>query len=110
VTQASLEAALALDPMLCEAHDNLGAVHANSQRQEQAVGHFRLALDANAMYTPAWINLGNTLKTLGRKPEAAAAFLKALSLIEAAAPAPPPGMTSVHLPIITGRNAQKNII
>lgn len=84
--RALVEAAMdAARRMLASAPDNAGAANVLGlacvalRRQEEAVEAFKLAT-AKPGHVEAWVNLGNTLRELGRADEALAAFERAHDL------------------------------
>jgi tetratricopeptide (TPR) repeat protein len=70
---------LVIDPVAeGTARLRLGRLRRNSQRPEQAIRQFRLAADLQPRQTTPLIELGITLRTMGRWQEARAAYLEAL--------------------------------
>jgi Flp pilus assembly protein TadD/peroxiredoxin len=78
--RAAFERALALQPDLAEASNDLGALLAQGGDLEAAVARFRAALAAMPEYPDALNNLGYALLQMGRKEEARALYEKALAL------------------------------
>jgi len=76
----SYESALKINPQLWEAEINLGILLANQQHFEQALSHFQQALELNPKSFQAASFAARTLESLGRMPNAATSYLKALSL------------------------------
>lgn len=60
--------------------DNLGAVLARQDRFEEATDCFLQSLRINASYTPAWVNLGDALRSQLRLSDAIAAYQRAIAL------------------------------
>ncbi len=73
-------AALALDPDLPEAHNNLGVALENSGRLDEALGHYRAAVVCRPGYAEAYVNLGNALAGQGKGGEAVAAYRRAIEI------------------------------
>ena len=63
-----------------KAHNNLGNVLARKGRMEEAVRHFRSALDIRPQFAEAHNNLGLALVTVGRPGEAVSHFRQALEI------------------------------
>lgn len=76
----AFEAALALDPKLAEAHNDLGTLLAQDGDLAGAVARFRQALAATPDYPDALNNLGYALLLGGQPGEARALYEKALQL------------------------------
>jgi Flp pilus assembly protein TadD len=76
----AFEAALALDPKLAEAHNDLGTLIAQDGDLPGAVARFRQALAATPDYPDALNNLGYALLLGGQPDEARALYEKALQL------------------------------
>ncbi len=62
------------------AHNNLGVVLANAGRADDAIAHYRRALEINPNYPKAHCNLANALAAVGRMDEAIAHYQTALRL------------------------------
>ena len=62
------------------AHNNLGLLLANMGRTNEALAHYRKALDLNANYAEPHNNLGLLLANMGRTNEALAHYRKALEI------------------------------
>jgi type IV pilus biogenesis/stability protein PilW len=74
--------ALQLDPQLSDAHNALGQLLAVTNRLEQALAEFDLAL-GNMLYREAYVahcNKGQALHQLGRREEGLAEFKRCLTL------------------------------
>jgi Tfp pilus assembly protein PilF/peroxiredoxin len=78
--RAAFERALALQPDLAEANNDLGALLAQSGSLDEAIGRFRAALASIPEYPDALNNLGYALLLTGRDEEARALYEKALTL------------------------------
>jgi len=78
--RAAFERALALQPDLAEANNDLGALLAQSGNLDEAIGRFRAALASTPEYPDALNNLGYALLLTGRDEEARALYEKALAL------------------------------
>jgi Flp pilus assembly protein TadD len=78
--RAAYERALALQPGLSEAMNDLGALLAQAGDLEGAVARFRAALAATPDYPDALNNLGYALLVMGRDAEARGLYEKALAL------------------------------
>ena len=74
------ERALALQPDLAEASNDLGALLAQGGDLDAAIGRFRAALASTPDYPDALNNLGYALLLTGREQEARALYEKALAL------------------------------
>ena len=72
--------ALTLDPRYGEAHNNLGAALASRGRLDDAIGHFRQAVQCCPRFAAAHKNLGTALAGQGRIDDAIAHFRKALEI------------------------------
>jgi Tfp pilus assembly protein PilF len=75
--------ALALDPALAEAHNNLGLIHLALGRVADAAAQFRKAIDDPSYPTPeiAYYNLGKALYRLGDYAAAAEAYERSLTIM-----------------------------
>ena len=78
--RAAFERALALQPDLAEANNDLGALLAQGGDLDGAIGRFRAALASTPDYPDALNNLGYALLLTGRDEEARALYEKALAL------------------------------
>jgi Flp pilus assembly protein TadD/peroxiredoxin len=78
--RAAFERALALQPDLAEANNDLGALLAQSGDLDAAISRFRAALASTPEYPDALNNLGYALLLTGRDQEARALYEKALAL------------------------------
>jgi Tfp pilus assembly protein PilF/peroxiredoxin len=78
--RAAYEKALALQPDLAEANNDLGALIAQSGDLPGAIVHFRAALTATPDYPDALNNLGYALLLTGHDDEARTLYEKALAL------------------------------
>jgi len=78
--KAAYEGALALQPDLSEASNDLGTLLAESGDVPAAIQRFRAALDASPDYPDALNNLGYALLLTGRGPEAQELYERALKL------------------------------
>jgi Tfp pilus assembly protein PilF/peroxiredoxin len=78
--QASFERALALQPDLAEANNDLGALLAQAGDLQAAIERFRAALASTPEYPDALNNLGYALLLTGHDAEARALYEKALAL------------------------------
>ena len=72
--------AVAADPRMTIAHNNLGMVLIDLSRFEEAVVSLRRSLDLNPSYAEAYNNLGFACRKLGRDAEAADAYEHFLQL------------------------------
>jgi len=78
--RAAFERALALQPDLAEANNDLGALLAQGGDLDAAIGRFRAALASTPEYPDALNNLGYALLLAGHYGEARALYEKALAL------------------------------
>src|SRR4029453_2137315 len=78
--QASFERALALQPDLAEANNDLGALLAQAGDLQAAIERFRAAIASTPEYPDALNNLGYALLLTGHDAEARALYEKALAL------------------------------
>ncbi len=78
--RASFERALALQPDLAEAHNDLGALLAQGGDVAAAIEHFRAAIASTPEYPDALNNLGYALLLTGHDADARALYEKALAL------------------------------
>ena len=78
--RSAFERALALQPDLAEANNDLGALLAQAGDLESAIGRFRAALASTPEYPDALNNLGYALLLTGHDEEARALYEKALAL------------------------------
>ena len=78
--RAAFERALAMQPDLAEASNDLGALLAQGGDLEAAIERFRAALASTPDYPDALNNLGYALLLSGRDEEARALYEKALAL------------------------------
>jgi tetratricopeptide (TPR) repeat protein len=72
---------LAIRPEHAPALINLGTIHYNLRKYEQAEQHYRKATIADPEYALAFFDLGNVLDEMQRLTEATAAYQKAVSLV-----------------------------
>jgi tetratricopeptide (TPR) repeat protein len=72
---------LAIRPEHAPALINLGTIHYNLRRYEQAEQHYRRATVADPEYALAFFDLGNVLDEMQRLNEATAAYQKAVALV-----------------------------
>ena len=75
------QAILAIRPEHAPALINLGTIHYNLRKYEQAEQHYRKATIADPEYALAFFDLGNVLDEMQRLPEATAAYQKAVALV-----------------------------
>jgi len=78
--RAAFEGALALDPSLAEAHNDLGTLLAQGGDLDGAIARFRQALAATPEYPDALNNLGYALLLTGREAESRPMYERALAL------------------------------
>jgi len=78
--RTAYERAIALQPDLAEANNDLGALLARGGDLDAAIGRFRAALASTPEYPDALNNLGYALLLIGRDEEARALYEKALAL------------------------------
>jgi Flp pilus assembly protein TadD/peroxiredoxin len=78
--RAAFESALALDPSVSEAHNDLGTLVAQAGDLDGAIARFRQALAATPDYPDALNNLGYALLLSGREAEARPLYERALVL------------------------------
>ncbi len=78
--RVAFERALALQPDLAEANNDLGALLAQEGDLDAAIGRFRAALTSIPDYPDALNNLGYALLLTGRDQEARALYERALAL------------------------------
>jgi tetratricopeptide (TPR) repeat protein len=75
------QAILAIRPEHAPALINLGTIHYNLRKYEQAEEHYRKATTADPEYALAFFDLGNVLDEMQRLTEATAAYQKAVALV-----------------------------
>jgi tetratricopeptide (TPR) repeat protein len=75
------QAILAIRPAHAPALINLGTIHYNLRRFEEAEGFYRQATVADPEYALAFFDLGNVLDEMQRLTEATAAYQKAVLLV-----------------------------
>ncbi len=75
----AFECAVALQPS-AQAWHGLGSALRGSEDWEIAAAAFRKAIELDANYAPAWVNLGAMQRFLGRLDEAAGSFRRAQAL------------------------------
>jgi tetratricopeptide (TPR) repeat protein len=75
------QAILAIRPEHAPALINLGTIHYNLRKYEQAERHYRRATVADPEYALAFFDLGNVLDEMQRLNEATAAYQKAVTLV-----------------------------
>jgi tetratricopeptide (TPR) repeat protein len=75
------QAILAIRPEHAPALINLGTIHYNLRKYEQAEQHYRKATIADPEYALAFFDLGNVLDEMQRLTEATAAYQKAVTLV-----------------------------
>ena len=75
------QAILAIRPEHAPALINLGTIHYNLRKYEQAEQHYRKATIADPEYALAFFDLGNVLDEMQRLTEATAAYQKAVALV-----------------------------
>jgi tetratricopeptide (TPR) repeat protein len=78
---AIYQAILAIRPDHAPALINLGTIHYNLRKYEQAEQHYRRATLADPGYALAFFDLGNVLDEMQRLTEATAAYQKAVNLV-----------------------------
>jgi Flp pilus assembly protein TadD/peroxiredoxin len=78
--RAAFERALALQPDLAEANNDLGALLAQDGQLDAAIAQFRTALASTPEYPDALNNLGYALLLTGHDQEARALYEKAIAL------------------------------
>jgi tetratricopeptide (TPR) repeat protein len=72
--------AVANDPRLAEAQNNLGNALAAAGRATDALPHFRAAVDLNPSMSEAWVGLGSASLAANQPRDATEAFTRALSI------------------------------
>lgn len=72
--------AVAVQPELASAHDQLGAIIADTQGFAAAIPHFKRATELEPKLAGAWCNLGLAFAQTGSLPEAMDALDRALSI------------------------------
>jgi tetratricopeptide (TPR) repeat protein len=77
---AAYERALAGQPDLADAHNNLGRLLHDRGELAAAESHYRLALCSGRYIALYWFNLGVVLEDLGRSGEAIDAYERALAI------------------------------
>jgi tetratricopeptide (TPR) repeat protein len=75
------QAILAIRPEHAPALINLGTIHYNLSKYDQAEQHYRKATIADPEYALAFFDLGNVLDEMQRLTEATAAYQKAVTLV-----------------------------
>ncbi|MGA7343254.1 MAG: tetratricopeptide repeat protein [Terracidiphilus sp.] len=78
--KSALERALALNPNLPEAQNQMGYVAARQGDSAEAEAHFRAAVHASPSYVAAWINLSATLASESKWQDAQQAVDRALEI------------------------------
>ncbi|HEY6392648.1 MAG TPA: tetratricopeptide repeat protein [Bryobacteraceae bacterium] len=77
---AAYQKASELDPASAGALVNLGTVHFNARKWEEAERHYRRALEVDPQYALAHFNLGNLFDERGNRAEALVHYLAALHI------------------------------
>jgi Tfp pilus assembly protein PilF len=72
--------ALALDPNLADACDNLGTLLLEQGQANEAIDHFRRAIQLQPQFVEAWFNLGNAWRKLERFEQAIQCYQRAIAL------------------------------
>ena len=80
--QTALRRAISIDPNFAQALNNLGIVHFDLRKFEEAAEFYEQAIKANSTYPEAHNNLGNALRALGKQEEALEQYQRALLLRE----------------------------
>jgi tetratricopeptide (TPR) repeat protein len=75
------QAILKIRPQHAPALINLGTIHYNLRRYEEAEAHYRKATIADPEYALAFFDLGNVLDEMQRLTEATAAYQEAVALV-----------------------------
>ena len=75
-----LQQSLKINPNDIETHLNLGVAFARQDRIEEAIGHYRKALEIDSRYAPAHNNLGNLLLRQGRVDQAVDCYRAAVEI------------------------------
>ncbi|HEX4620815.1 MAG TPA: social motility TPR repeat lipoprotein Tgl [Myxococcaceae bacterium] len=74
------EAALTLDPRMAEAHNAMGILlHLSFQKPDEAIEHFKTALEIRPAFSEVKTNLGNVYLDQSRYDEAIAQYQEALN-------------------------------
>jgi Tfp pilus assembly protein PilF len=68
--RALMEEALALDPDVSRAHNALGVIAAETGRPDEAITHWKRAVELNPREWDTLFNLGKLLRRQGRAAEA----------------------------------------
>jgi tetratricopeptide (TPR) repeat protein len=84
----SCRRALAIDPKLVEALNNLGNALVNLGRDDEALACYSRAIEISPRYAAAYCNLGNAQRSLGRLAESVASCRHAIELS--------PGLADAH--------------
>lgn len=78
--KAALQRAIALNPNLAEAQNQMGYLETRSGEDAQAESHFRAAVHASPSYLQAWINLAATLAGESKLEDAKQALARVFEL------------------------------
>ena len=78
--RAALEKAVALDPHMAIAQNQLGYLDSSESNTDAAIHHFSLAVQADEGFTKAWLNLAASFSLESKWPEARSALNHVLEL------------------------------
>ena len=78
--RSALLRALELKPDFTEALYDLGVVEQGKENWNMAVAYYQRAVETDALYWPAWNNMGNTLFAMGQHARALDSFQETLRL------------------------------
>jgi len=78
--KAALQKAIALNPKLAEALNQMGYLAVHEDNPAQAESYFRAAVQASPSYVAAWVNLAATLASEAKWDEAQKAVAQALTV------------------------------
>jgi len=78
--ERSLVAVLSEDPDILDAHQMLGQLTSTQDRYEEALGHYRRALELDPEHKNSLMGMASSYRALGRKEEALVGFRRVLEI------------------------------
>ena len=78
--EKSLLAVLQTDPGILDAHQMLGQLTSTQDRYEEALGHYRRALELDPEHKNSLMGMASSYRALGRKEEALVGFRRVLEI------------------------------
>jgi choline-sulfatase len=78
--EKSLLAVLQTDPDVLDAHQMLGQLTSTQDRYEEALGHYRRALELDSEHKNSLMGMASSYRALGRKEEALVGFRRVLEI------------------------------